>query len=252
MHILNNDPRDPRVMYINVILLALCAFLLLLFALICAKRYTAQNQPCSDFENVYEALATGDLILFRHESIDYLYELIDSYTHVGMVVVPEDKISPKSIIETHKLGDTHHFIGYDAQGVNMYDLRKRVATYDGWVYVLHINRDLVKYFSGDVIISRLHEYQQIPFFEGYRAFFKHYCIPKRLFPVGKPHHDGMFCAEFICHLLKDSGLLSRSHECECMTPGLHMNLQVNGTTELIYPGPPILVKSPMPKDPGTS
>ena len=230
-------------MYINAILLALCAFLLLLFALICAKRYTVQNQYMSDFDKVYGALATGDLILFRHESIDYLYEMIDSYTHVGMVVVPKDN-SSKSIIETHKLGDTHHFTGYDAQGVNMYDLRTRVATYDGWVYVVHINRDLVTDSSGDMIINRLHEYQQIPFFEGYRDFFKHYCISKRVFHVEKPHHDGMFCAEFICHLLKDSGLLSRSHECECMTPGLHMKLQANGTPDLIYPEPPILVKSP--------
>ncbi len=223
-----------------IVFLVIVLVTLSLSSFICAKRYSIHNLYCSDFENAYATLATGDLILFRHESIDCLYELFDSYTHVGMVIVSNDN-SQKHIIETHKLGDTRNITGYDVQGVNMYDLRSRVAAYDGWVYVLRINRDLVKEGLGDLIKKRLHEYQRIPFFEEYRPLFVKYCIPNKVFRVAKsPHHTGMFCAEFICQLLKKHGILPYTHECDCMTPGSFMKLNVGDVN--IYPSTPILVK----------
>jgi hypothetical protein len=89
-----------------------------------------------NLQKAYNFAEQGDLILFQWYEINPLQESVSPFTHVGIVI---DINKKKYILETHLKGDTKHMGYKDAEGVNIYDFKKRIKMYKGKNYLLKKN-----------------------------------------------------------------------------------------------------------------
>lgn len=209
-------------------IITIILILILLILIISVKTYHLNNIEEIDLDNI--DLQTGDLILFKWHTVDYLHELFSSFTHVGMVVIINNE---KYILETHLKGDTIH-MGYKSGGVHLYNLKRRINMYQGHNYILKINDDLINEDNSYTLQNNLNNYLLIPFHDEYRDYYKSVCIPNIICNnCFNYHKKGMFCSEFIGFLLQELGILDQSFNINCLTPSSFNNLY-NNTQIPIY------------------
>lgn len=182
--------------------------------------------PRVPLEAVYSHLDTGDLLLFRWKHAGLQYDLASPFTHVGMVL---DRDGTKLVLETHAAGDGKD-LGVDRSGVNLYDLRRRVATYKGDTYILKARPGLVSDAAKAIPLANLNTYVSIPYYDEFAAHIGMYCLPKRVCNAcfGRPARAGMFCSEFVGHVLRHMGALPREVDVQCLTPTSFVGLHAGG------------------------
>lgn len=188
------------------------------------KANTMKRVRLARLERILEMSKTGDLVLFRWNTVDALHEVFTSFTHVGMVV---DIMGEKHILETHMEGDAVN-IGVMDGGVHMYPFKQRVSAYDGEVFLLVRDQDIDETTEETFKLVTLPQLYDIPFDDAHRDHFKHYCIPNMLCSWCMTRPDvrpGMFCSEFVGHLLKELKLQGSGFETGCLTPGDFVNIQ---------------------------
>lgn len=178
-----------------------------------AKLVWLRELPTKNLAAVYGALRTGDVVLFVQPSPSVVFQAVSVFTHVGVVV--DNGNAGKQVLETHMPGDTRH-MGFDTSGVNMYDLRQRVATYDGTIFILRLRPEVKARTS--VILSK---YAKIPYYDTYMMHHALHCLPQALFGTwGTRQSDPtrMHCAMLVGLVLRDLGVMSPSSTIECLTP----------------------------------
>jgi len=190
--------------------------LLCILSIIFLKNYFMKNQinalQTYNLQKAYNFAEQGDLILFQWYKINPLQESVSPFTHVGIVI---DINKKKYILETHLKGDTKHMGYKDAEGVNIYDFKKRIKMYKGKNYLLKKN----PMYKMD-IMQKLTEYINIPFYKEYKQHFVGYCIPKKICNscLSDKIMNSMFCSQFIGYILQEQGVLDKSTNIDCLTP----------------------------------
>lgn len=200
----------------------------LIFLLYFYKLFNINNIPYISFSKSF--LKTGDLILFRWHSIDAMESLVTSFTHVGMVVKLNNNLY---ILETHMKGDTSH-MGYETSGVNIYDLKNRINSYKGNIFLLPIKKKFMTFENEKEIILNITNYKKIPFHDKYENHFKNICLLKKICKncINKTNKNEMFCSEFISKILQDINLMNENDDISCMTP--HDLLYIKKNNERIF------------------
>lgn len=191
------------------------------------NRTWVHDIPTRKLHTEFASLRTGDIILFRNKRASLAHDLVSPFTHIGMVVVHGDK---KLTLETHAPGDTKA-LGVDRGGVNMYDLNRRLETYQGMMYVLKARPGLINRGAQAILKRNIAKYMTIPYDDGAIAHIGMYCLPKRVCNVcfKAQERTRMFCSEFLGLVLQDMGILPPHLEIGCLTPTSFVNLTQNGT-----------------------
>ena len=152
----------------------------------------------------------GDLVFFKWHTVDWLHELISTFTHVGIVVTVHNR---KYILETHHEGDTS-MLGFNDGGVHLYDMNERIHKYEGYNWICKLKTPLTK-TQKHVLYKHLPNYFHIPFTTDYKKHFINHCL------LGSSSHSkDMFCSQFVCHVLQDIGLIDKNTNIDCMTPDM--------------------------------
>lgn len=206
--------------YVITLFLYLCVIFMLYYLSLKVYIYMLEEIEFTKFLDLVEP---GDLILFKWHEVDILHEIFSSFTHVGIVIQIDDRLC---ILETHLKGDTKK-MGYYTSGVNIYDLNQRIKEYEGDIFLLKLcqyqyKREVIN----QKILDKIEQYKQIPFYDKYREVYQNYCIP-RLVQVdthSKIQKEGMFCSEFIGHILQDLDILDSSYDITCLTPSSFIKL----------------------------
>lgn len=195
-------------------LLAVAA-LAALFVHVHAKLVWLRELPSKDLAEVHGSLRTGDVVLFRQPSPSVVFQAASVFTHVGVVV----DSGTKQVLETHLPGDTKHMGFGTVGGVNMYDLRQRVATYQGTMFILRLRPDVRT--SAGVVLHSLPRYAQIPYYDKYILHHALQCLPRALLGTSSARQSdpgSMHCAMFVGLVLRDLGVLPAPTKIECLTP----------------------------------
>lgn len=160
-------------------------------------------------------IKSGDIVLFRSKSKDYLTELIEHFTHIGIVIFINNK---PYILETHSKNDPLN-IGISTEGVNIYNYYDRINTYEGNIYLLKLKKPLNN-IQEKKLLTNIDKYKKIKFIKNYKQYYKKYC----LINLYKNTNNGMICSEFIYYILNDIGLIK---DCfyKCKTPSDFLKLK---------------------------
>ena len=90
--------------------------------------------PMVSYEKIEEIAQTGDLVIFRWNTIDVGFRLFSKFSHVGMIVKQKGKLY---ILETHPKEIPESEI--DDSGIHLYHLKNRLNEYDGTYYFTQLN-----------------------------------------------------------------------------------------------------------------
>ena len=178
------------------------------------------NMKECNIDKIYDNIKTGDIILFRRDKLDIFSSMISLFTHVGIIVVFNNK---KYILETHNKNDTK-YMGYETIGVNLYDIKERIMNYKGNCYIVPINN--ISSLQQNLLINNIAKYKNIKFDNNFKQHIMTYCILKKICNtcINKTTKKNMFCSEFITFILIDLGIISNNIEKSCITPNNILNL----------------------------
>ena len=144
-------------------------------------------------------IKTGDIILFRYKNIDFIHEIISPFTHIGIIIINNNK---SYILETHIKGDTL-YMGYNNEGVNIYNLYDRLNKYDGNTYLLKLINPLSNKQINN-LINNIPKYFKIPYIHNYKKYYFDKCINILCNQIeNNKYNNGMICSEFISYVLQD-------------------------------------------------
>ena len=187
------------------------------------------NTKTMTYQTLEKVANTGDLIIFRWNTVDVGFRLFSKYSHVGMIVRKNNKLY---LLETHPKEYLESDI--DDSGIHLYSLKKRLKQYDGDYYYSRMNtvddnkRDILR----DHIISNLQKYKsEIPFDNNFRNIFVlnffYNLIGKKL-----PEKKSMFCSEFIGNILHRCNIYSHNTNLASLNPGIFLNLKTPNNERL--------------------
>lgn len=211
---------------LSYVLLIILVTLIVLIVYIINKKIDFDKIIVKDFKDIN--LQTGDLVLFRWHTVDILHDIISPFTHVGIVIILNNK---KYILETHLKGDTKH-MGNEAGGVHLYELQKRIDMYDGDNFILKIKDNLINDTNSQTLYNNFSLYSKIPFHDNYTGHYKNYCLPKMACDKCFAYYErkGMFCSEFVGFLLQELKILDKKHPIDCLTPSSFLYLNIGNDT----------------------
>lgn len=190
-------------------------FLLVIIYILSQHRLTFTNITISDVSNIAK---TGDILLFRWNSVDIIHNMLSFFTHIG-IIVEIDNI--KYVLETHLKGDTKH-MGNPNGGVNIYKLENRINMYNGHNFLLRLKDNLVQPYHTQIIKQNIQTYMNIPFFENYKRYYIKQCLPRKFCHTCFVHNSTpdnfMYCSQFVGHILKDLLVLDPNKNIDCISP----------------------------------
>lgn len=168
---------------------------------------------CVNINDVYDDLRTGDLILFRSNRwIRYF----TYFTHVGMIV---DFHGKKYILDLNK----KNFEIYGVKcGVKLYDMYNRINKFNGDIYFLKMNSQIMTNEKITRFFERMNDYFKIKFDSNLYVN-----IIKRKLGIRVTSRDGMFCSEFIGYILQDLNILDCKYDISSIFPKSFSNLKTN-------------------------
>jgi hypothetical protein len=165
-----------------------------------------------NINQINKYIKTGDIILFKYNKINLIHEIVSPFSHVGIVVIINNK---SYILETHEKGHTL-YMGFNNDGVNLYNLYDRLYKYKGTTYLLKMKKP----FSIENInnlINNIPNYLKIPYINNYKKYYFNNCI------INKQNNysytgtnEGMICSEFIAYVLQD--ILNYKINYKCVSP----------------------------------
>jgi hypothetical protein len=161
---------------------------------------------------------TGDVICFRSNDYTFLHDLVSPFTHIGIVI---ETINGKKILEMHDTNDLKHMGIYNT-GVNMYDLKYRIKTYEGDVYLSQLKTTVDKKKIKN-LLSKIEFLNKLKFDTNHKEHLIKKCMIKRgckkCFKPEKKKLEYMFCSEFIGYILQELDVLEKEYDIACVLPG---------------------------------
>lgn len=176
------------------------------------------NFKDSTISEIYTLAKTGDILLFRWNTVDLVHNFVSFFTHVGIVVEIDNQ---KYILETHLKGDTKH-MGNPNGGVHLYDLKDRIEMYNGHNFLLPLKDKFKSPNYNKIIKDNLDKYLKLQFFDNYKKYYMHQCLPRKIcktcFAQSSPDTKYIYCSQFVGMILKDLGLLDKKMDINCISP----------------------------------
>jgi hypothetical protein len=187
--------------------------------------------PMISYENIENIAQTGDLVIFRWNTIDIGFRLFSKFSHVGMIVKQKGKlylleIHPKEIPESD----------IDNSGVHLYHLKPRLDEYNGTYYFTQLNTsDSIREKLGKYILNNLKKYKKnIPFDMNFRNIFVvNYFY--NLFNIKLPKRKAMFCSEFIGTILDKCKIYKHYKNISSINPGTFLEFKKKNGTSVYGP-----------------
>ena len=175
------------------------------------------NKKYININNIDKYIKTGDIILFRHNKIDFIHEIISPFTHVGIIIIINNK---SYILETHEKGSTV-YMGFNNDGVNIYNLYDRLNKYNGITYLLKLIKPLSNN-NINYLINNIPKYLKIPYINNYKNYYFYNC----LLSFNNNNKKGMICSEFIYYLLQDifNNNINNNYKCTSPVDFIYNNL----------------------------
>lgn len=175
-----------------------------------------------NYNKIKKFANTGDLIIFRWNTIDVGFRLFSKFSHVGMIVKKNNKLY---LLETHPKEHNE----FDDSGVHLYHLKSRLDEYNGECYFsqIQINKNKREEIT-TYIFDNLKQFKKnMPFDTNFRNIFvlNYFC---NLLNLDLPEKKGMFCSEFIGTILQDTGTYHHHHKnLASLNPGSFIDLKKN-------------------------
>lgn len=193
--------------------------------------------PMTSYEKMESIANTGDLVIFRWNTVDVGFRLFSKFSHVGMIVKHKDKLY---LLETHPKEDLESKI--DDSGIHLYHLKKRLEEYNGSYYFTQLNiqnnkrKDITTH-----IMTNLKKYKKtIPFDNNFRNIFVlNYFY--NLFGIKLPERKSMFCSEFIGTILQDCNVYKHYKNISSINPGTFLEFKKQDGENLYGPLYDILI-----------
>lgn len=180
--------------------------------------------PMVSYEKMEEIAQTGDLVIFRWNTIDVGFRLFSKFSHVGMIVKHKGKLY---ILETHPKEFPDSEI--DDSGVHLYHLKNRLNVYNGTYYFTQLNTsDNKREQLRKHVLNNLNKYKkEIPFDLNFRNIFVlNYFY--NLFNIKLPKRESMFCSEFIGTILAKCKIYKHYKNISSINPGTFIEFKKNG------------------------
>lgn len=180
--------------------------------------------PMVSYEKIEEIAQTGDLVIFRWNTIDVGFRLFSKFSHVGMIVKQKGKLY---ILETHPKEIPESEI--DDSGIHLYHLKNRLNEYDGTYYFTQLNTTNNKREKlRKHVLNNLKKYKkEIPFDTNFRNIFVlNYFY--NLFHIKLPKRKAMFCSEFIGTILERCKIYKHHKNISSINPGTFLEFTKNG------------------------
>lgn len=168
------------------------------------------NKKYININHIDKYIKTGDIILFRHNKIDFIHELISPFTHIGIIIIINNK---SYILETHEKGNTL-YMGFNNDGVNIYNLYDRLNKYNGITYLLKLIKPLSNN-NINYLINNIPKYLKIPYINNYKNYYFYNCL---LSLNNNNNKKGMICSEFISYILQDIFNNNNNNNYKCTSP----------------------------------
>lgn len=193
--------------------------------------------PMTSYEKMESIANTGDLVIFRWNTVDVGFRLFSKFSHVGMIVKHKDKLY---LLETHPKEDLESKM--DDSGIHLYHLKKRLEEYNGSYYFTQLNiqnnkrKDITTH-----IMTNLKKYKKtIPFDNNFRNIFVlNYFY--NLFGIKLPERKSMFCSEFIGTILQDCNVYKHYKNISSINPGTFLEFKKQDGENLYGPLYDILI-----------
>jgi hypothetical protein len=181
-----------------------------------------------NLKEVYEKSKTGDVICFRSKDSSLIHEIISPFTHIGIVI---ETINGKKILEIHDTNDLKH-VGIYNTGVNMYDLKHRLETYEGETYLCQLRSEIENYNIKNLLF-KINELNKLKFNTNHKEHLMKKCMKKRIChvcfkPEPKKKLEYMFCSEFVGYILQELDVLDKDYDIACVLPGDFRFITQNG------------------------
>jgi len=179
-------------------------------------------------------MKTGDLVLFSSDVS--IMRTILRFTHVGVII-------DDFVLEMHGATDRgtgnlrNYFEGGRPTGPKLYDLRARIASYPGrvWIAPLLLRRSFAK--------MDLSRYRDLEYHDAYVSHYLRFCVANRWFGLAnrwfglanrcsKPS-TSVFCAEFVGMVLRDVVAVDVDDDVGCLTPSSLATLTAFGAPERV-------------------
>lgn len=180
--------------------------------------------PMVSYEKLEQVANTGDLVIFRWNSIDVGFRMFSKFSHVGMIVKHKGKLY---LLETHPKEDPES--DKDDSGIHLYHLQKRLEEYNGTYYFTQLNStDEHREHIRKHILENLKMYKKtIPFDDNFRNIFvlNFFC---NLFRIKLPKRKAMFCSEFIGTILERCKIYKHHKNISSINPGTFIEFKKNG------------------------
>jgi hypothetical protein len=193
--------------------------------------------PMTSYEKMETIANTGDLVIFRWNTVDVGFRLFSKFSHVGMIVKHKDKLY---LLETHPKEDLESKI--DDSGIHLYHLKKRLEEYNGTYYFTQLNtqnnkrKDITKH-----IMTNLKKYKKtIPFDNNFRNIFVLNFF-YNLFGIKLPERKSMFCSEFIGTILQECNVYKHYKNISSINPGTFLEFKKQNGENLYGPLYDILI-----------
>jgi hypothetical protein len=180
--------------------------------------------PMVSYERIEDIAQTGDLVIFRWNTIDVGFRLFSKFSHVGMIVKQKGKLY---ILETHPKEFPESEI--DDSGIHLYHLKNRLNAYDGTYYFTQLNTsDNKREHLRKHVLNNLKKYKkEIPFDMNFRNIFVlNYFY--NLFNIKLPKREAMFCSEFIGTVLAKCKIYKHHKNISSINPGTFIEFKKNG------------------------
>jgi|688.fasta_scaffold596222_2 hypothetical protein len=193
--------------------------------------------PMVSYEKFEEIAQTGDLVIFRWNTIDVGFRLFSKFSHVGMIVKHKGKLY---LLETHPKEIPESEI--DDSGIHLYHLKNRLEEYYGNYYFTQLNtstkeREILRKH----ILDNLKMYKKkIPFDTNFRNMFVlNYFY--NLFNIKLAKKESMFCSEFIGTILEICKIYKHHKNISSINPGTFLEFKKKNGSNLYGPLYDILI-----------
>jgi hypothetical protein len=134
-----------------------------------------QTNCVMNLKDVYKKSKTGDVICFRSKDSSLIHKIISPFTHIGIVI---ETINGKKILEIHDTNDLKH-VGIFNTGVNMYDLKYRLKTYEGDTYLCQLISK-IKHYNIQNLLFKIEELNKLKFNTDHKKHLIDKCMKKRI------------------------------------------------------------------------
>lgn len=213
--------------------LILASWIIILFYF-CYRLYIdneMNNTPTIKYKNLYKNVKTGDLIIYRWNTVDVGFRMFSKFSHVGMIVKKNKKLY---LLETHPDENTNKKDKKSNDGVHLYLLKNRIEDYDGECFIAKLNPKYDTKYITNNIINNLKEYKKIPFDASFRDLFVYNYLKNLITPfdVTVPNKESMFCSEFIGHILYKTDIYRHDKNLASLNPGSFLDLKNNNNEQL--------------------